>query len=424
MIDNETVRLVKETARIEEVVREHVELHRRGSSYVGLCPFHGEKTPSFHVNAVRGYFKCFGCGEGGDAITFVRKFYHLDFYDAIRWLANKYHIDIVEKEQTPEELEERRRRDAMLQLMQWVAEWMKDALHDNDIRSTEALAYLQNDFHVHESLIENQQLGYWRVNDTGDALVQAVKAQGFDIELLELLRLAIRNEENQWLDANPGTAVFPVKNNGNNVVAFACLKMEDKPQVVEPQRTAVYFPQKNLYGLNELPMSRVKECCYLVPSLEDVLMLQPLNLNGNVATLFHHQLDERYTPTVAKYPSVVLLCGSDAEDQKLMAHHLEVLLRFEANVKVVNCKSATWSQFVLEHTADEVFAYIENNALSFVDAVIQQYAMEDNDTILTHLTPFFKAVADAHRRCAYMNRCAKQLGLTMNDVSEFVNNSR
>ena len=186
MIKQHSVQQVKDTVRIEEVLGEFLDLKRKGPRYLGLCPFHNEKTPSFNVSPQLGIYKCFGCGESGDAITFLEKQEHLSFVEAIRWLAKRYQIELEEEEQSEEQQLEQSERESLGVVQQWALNWSVDQLWNTEEGKQIGLAYfVERGFR--EDTIKEFQLGY--VPEKGDAFAKAAIAHGFAPDLLEVERL-------------------------------------------------------------------------------------------------------------------------------------------------------------------------------------------------------------------------------------------
>ena len=198
MIAPYAIQQVKEAARIEEVVGEFVALKRKGPRYLGLCPFHNEKTPSFNVTPQLGIFKCFGCGEAGDSITFLQKHEHLSYLEAIRWLAKRYQIELPEEEATPEQQQEQNEREALAVVQQWAMQWSVAQLWESDEGRRIGLSY----FHERgfsDATIRTFQLGY--VPERGNAFAAAALEHGFNPDVLEQAGWIKRRE-----DGTPGTS--------------------------------------------------------------------------------------------------------------------------------------------------------------------------------------------------------------------------
>ena len=205
MIAPEAIQQVKDATRIEDVVGEFVALKRKGPRYLGLCPFHNEKTPSFNVTPNLGIFKCFGCGEAGDAIGFLQKHEHLSYVEAIKWLAKRYQIDLPETEASPEQLQEQNERESLAVIQQWAMERTMRYLWEDEEGRRIGLSYFHERGFSDET-IRAFSLGY--VPDKGDAFAREAIAHGFNPELLEKAGWIKRRDDGTAWDFFKGRVIF------------------------------------------------------------------------------------------------------------------------------------------------------------------------------------------------------------------------
>ncbi|MCC6542575.1 MAG: DNA primase, partial [Flavobacteriales bacterium] len=242
MIAPQAIQQVKDAARVEEVVGEFVALKRKGPRFLGLCPFHNEKTPSFNVSPNLGIYKCFGCGEAGDSITFLQKHEHLSYVEAIKWLAKRYNIDLPEEEQTPEQQIEQSEREALAVIQQWALNWSVEQLWNTDEGKRIGLSY----FHERgfsDATIKAFQLGY--VPEYGSQFAQAAIANGFNPELLEKAGWIKRREDEArtpW-DFFAGRVTFPILGLSGQPIAFGArtLKSDKKlPKYFNSPESVLY----------------------------------------------------------------------------------------------------------------------------------------------------------------------------------------
>jgi len=197
MIDQHTVDKILAAADIVEVVKEYVTLRKRGVNYLGLCPFHNEKTPSFTVSQAKGIFKCFGCGKGGNVVNFIMEHERLNYVEALKFLAKKYHIEIEEKEVTPEEIEKRNERESLMVINSYAQRYFSDMLHKHSDGKTIAMAYFrERGFKDH--IIERFQLGYCL--DQRDAFTQSALRDGFKLDYLVKTGLTIKRDDGSTFD--------------------------------------------------------------------------------------------------------------------------------------------------------------------------------------------------------------------------------
>ncbi len=219
MIPKETVDRIFETARIDEVVGEFVSLKKRGSSMLGLCPFHNEKTPSFNVSTARGIYKCFGCGKGGNSVNFLMEHEHITYPEALKWLARKYNIEIAEEEQSSEQLAKDNERESLFLVSSFSQKHFTKNLHETEEGKAIGLSYFQ-ERGFRPDIIEKFQLGY--CPDTWRDLTDTALSAGYKLEYMVKAGLTIQNEEDKekYFDRFKGRIVFPVHNPSGRVIAF------------------------------------------------------------------------------------------------------------------------------------------------------------------------------------------------------------
>ncbi|MDO4191276.1 MAG: CHC2 zinc finger domain-containing protein, partial [Bacteroidales bacterium] len=248
--DYRTIENIKETARIEDVVSDFVELHRSGSSLKACCPFHNEKTPSFVVTPSRQMYKCFGCGESGDVIKFVQKIKPCSFTEAIIYLANKYHIPIEERPVTPEDIAWQQKRESALQIMSFAADWTKEQL--NKGLSTEASNFLFNQLAVEESQVEKFNIGFWPSSESSDLFLHALQQKGFDLAVATELGLLVDGNH----DAYSNTIIVPMKNSARNTIALIPLEIDAQQNRNTLKKSLLYDPNKSIFGRYEIQRTR------------------------------------------------------------------------------------------------------------------------------------------------------------------------
>ncbi|MEE0894974.1 MAG: CHC2 zinc finger domain-containing protein, partial [Bacteroidales bacterium] len=216
MIKSEDISRILEAARIEDVVGVFVPLKKRGANFIGLCPFHDEKTPSFNVNPARGIFKCFGCGEGGDSVAFLMKHQHYTYPEALRWLAERYHIQIEEKEETPEEKKAQSEKDRLFHVNEFAQRYFQDLLFSDPQGQSIGLSYFEERCLTKET-IRRWGLGYCK--DSWDDFCSAARKEGYTDEELVKAGVAIRNENSGTIyDRFRARITFPIFNIGGRVL--------------------------------------------------------------------------------------------------------------------------------------------------------------------------------------------------------------
>lgn len=336
MITKETIDKVLDTARIEEVVGDFVDLKKRGTSLIGNCPFHNEKTPSFYVSVAKGIYKCFGCGVGGDAVKFVMELEKYSYPEAIRFLANKYHIEIQEAERTPAQLAAQDKRESLYVLSQWAGKFFKNHLWETDLGKSIGLSYFKERGY-REDIIKKFELGY--SPDQWTALVDEANKSGYADTYLTEIGLAIARDDKSLYDRFRGRVIFPIQNLTGRIIGFGgrTLKTEKSvPKYVNSPESEIYHKSDVLYGLNHAKKAiSDHDLCYLVEGYADVIAMHQAGVenvvssSGTSLTTGQIKLISRFTK------NVVILYDGDAAGIKASLRGTDMLLEEGLNVKVL-----------------------------------------------------------------------------------------
>ena len=372
MIPQETVQKILDTARVEEVIGDFVTLRRRGADLWACCPFHGEKTPSFHVIPSKGQYYCFGCHKGGSAIGFVMDYEHLSYDEALRYLARKYNIEIVEKEETAEDIANRQRNESLLLVSEYAGKFFKEQLHTDEGRSV-GLEY----FHsrgLEDATIEKYGLGW--APSSRHALTDAAKAAGYKDEyLLETGLCAAYDSDNRLHDRFYDRVVFPIHSMSGRVIAFGARtlksKEEGKPyaKYVNSKESDIYVKNKSLYGIwfakNE--MAR-KDKCYLVEGYLDVLSMHQLGIT-NVVASSGTALTEGQIGLIKRFTqNVTIMYDGDSAGIHAALRGIDMFLREGMNVKVVLIPDGDDpDSYSRKHSLAEVEEFLAAAEMDFVD---------------------------------------------------------
>ena len=335
MINNETKERILETARIEEVVGEFVILKRRGSSMIGLCPFHNERTPSFTVSPAKGFFKCFGCGKAGDSVTFIMEHEHLTFPESLRYLANKYQIEIEEEAPSPEMVEAQSQRESLFVVMTYAQKYFSENLITTDEGKAIGLSYFRERGFTDE-IIKKFDLGY--ALDKWDGLTKSAQEEGFQLDYLVKTGLTIVNEEKIY-DRFRGRVIFPIHNLTGRVIAFGAriLKTDPKsPKYLNSPETEIYHKSKSLYGISHAKKSIISnDTCFLVEGYTDVVSMHQAGIenvvasSGTALTVEQIRLIGRYTK------NITVLYDGDSAGIKASLRGIDLILEEGMNVRVV-----------------------------------------------------------------------------------------
>ncbi|HOO18730.1 MAG TPA: DNA primase [Paludibacteraceae bacterium] len=368
MIDQATIDRIIQAAPIQEVISEYVTLKRRGVNLIGLCPFHNEKTPSFTVSPSKGIFKCFGCNKGGNVVHFIMEHEQMTYYEALKFLAKKYNIEVQEKELTPEEIEAHNERESLLLVNDFANKYFINILHYHNEGRTVGLSYFQ-ERGFREDIIQKFQLGYCL--DSRDAFTQAALKEGYKKEFLIKTGLTIESENNYFLDRFRGRVIFPIHSLSGKIIAFGgrVLKKEEKAaKYLNSPESEIYHKSNELYGLYFAKQAIVRENrCYLVEGYADVISFFQSGIENVVAssgtslTPGQIHLIHRFTE------NVTVIYDGDAAGIKASLRGIDLLLEEGLNIKVVLLpEGEDPDSFAHKNNASDVIAFIQQNSVDFI----------------------------------------------------------
>ncbi len=419
MIQPHAIQQVKDAARVEEVVGEFVALKRKGPRYLGLCPFHNEKTPSFNVSPNLGIYKCFGCGESGDSIGFLQKHEHLSYVEAIRWLAKRYNIDLPEEEQSAEQQLEQSERESLAVVQQWALNWSVEQLWNTDEGKRIGLSY----FHERgfsDATIKAFQLGY--VPEFGNAFTAAATAHGFNPEVLEKAGWIKRRDDGSgsaW-DFFAGRVTFPVFGLSGQPIAFGArtLKSDKKlPKYFNSPESVLYSKSRSLYGIFHAKKAIVEQqLCYLVEGYTDVISLHQAGI-ANVVASSGTSLTEEQVRLIKRYaPTVSILYDGDAAGMKASLRGIDLILKEGLNVKVVTFpEGEDPDSYAKKHSSSEVSDHLTRNAqdfLVFKATLLMQDVGDDpvkKAAAIHEIVESIALVPDLVLRSLYVQQCSRLL---------------
>lgn len=419
MISPSAIQQVKDAMRVEEVVGEFVALKRKGPRYLGLCPFHNEKTPSFNVSPNLGIYKCFGCGKAGDAITFLQEHEHLSYVEAIKWLAKRYQIELPEEEQTPEQQLEHSERESIAVAQQWAMQWSEAQLWETDEGKRIGLSY----FHergFNDATIKAFHLGY--VPEQGNAFAYAAQANGFNPEILEKAGWIKRRDDGGAWDFFAGRVTFPVFGLSGQPIAFGArtLKSDKKlPKYFNSPESVLYVKSRSLYGIYHAKKAIVEQqLCYLVEGYTDVISLHQAGIT-NVVASSGTSLTEEQVRLIKRYaPTVCILYDGDAAGMKASLRGIDLILKEGLNVKVVTFpEGEDPDSFAKSHSSSEVSAHLTGTAqdfLVFKAGLLMQDVGDDpvkKAAAIHDIVESIALVPDHVLRSLYIQQCGRMLGV-------------
>jgi len=284
MIDRTTIDRILDTADIVDVIQDFVTLKKRGVNFIGLCPFHNEKTPSFTVSPSKGIYKCFGCGKGGNVVNFIMDHEHLSYPESLKYLAGKYHIEVEEKEPSEEELRQQDERESLQVVTSFAQKYFSDILFNHAEGKAVGMAYLKERGY-REEIIRKFQLGYSR--EDKNAFTGTALKQNFKREIL--IRSGLSVERNDELyDRFNGRVIFPIHSLSGNVLGFGgrVLRKDDKTaKYVNSPESELYHKSRIVYGIYQARKSITSlDKCFLVEGYTDVLSLHQCGVENVVAS--------------------------------------------------------------------------------------------------------------------------------------------
>ena len=444
MIDKPTIARIMDSTKIEEVVSEFVTLKKRGINYIGLCPFHNDSHPSFSVSPTRGICHCFTCGKGGNAINFLMELEQMTYPEALRWLANKYHIEIQEREMTNEEKLRENERESMFIVNEWAAKYFQDILqNDVDGRAIGMQYFRSRGFR--DDIIRKFQLGF-ALNQRTALFDEAVK-KGYQPKYLVDTGLCFKVDkeeagnksgQDKYLDRFSGRAIFPWLSVSGKVVAFGGRVLDTRTKGVSQKYvnspdSIIYHKERELYGLYQAKKAIAKEdCVYMVEGYTDVISMHQCGIENVVANsgtaLSIHQIRllHRFTS------NIVLLYDGDAAGVHAALRGTDMLLEEEMNVKVLLLPEGDDpDSFARNHTAEDFRKYIEDHQVDFIQFKTDISLRGVTDPVkrsqaINSIVESISKIKNQITRAAYITDCAHRLGVNeaiiVNALNNFVRN--
>lgn len=431
MIDPATISRIFDTAQVVEVVQEFVALKKRGVNYIGLCPFHNEKTPSFIVSPSKNIYKCFGCGKGGNPVNFVMDHEHMSYADALRWLARKYQIDIVEKEESPEALQERNDRESMMLLSQYAQNSFAANLLEHTEGREVGLSYFTERGFTDET-IRRFGLGYALAGR--DAFTRAAQHDGYKMEYLEKTGLTIKGDHGAY-DRFSGRVIFPIHDLTGRVVGFGGrILVTDKKSAkyLNSIESEIYHKSKTLYGIYQARQAIVQEDkCFLVEGYTDVLSLHQAGIanvvasSGTSLTPDQIRLVKRFTP------NITVLYDGDAAGIKASIRGIDLLLEQGMNVKVLLLPDGEDpDSFARKQSSSVLRTYLCDNETDFISFKIKLLLDEAKSdpikraALITDVVQSVSLIPDGIIRAVYLKECSRLLQVEEQVLHTEVHNRR
>lgn len=378
MIDSQTKQRIIDAANILEVVQDFVSLRRSGVSYVGLCPFHSDRKPSFYVSPSKNVCKCFSCGEGGSPVHFIMKHEQLSYNEALRYLAKKYHIEIVEREETDEEKKAASERQSLFILNDYAQKFFVDQLHNTDDGRNIGLSYFC-ERGLRPDIIEKFGLGY--APELRDIFTKQALTAGYPIERLTAVGLSIQYDDKPPHDRFRGRVIFPVRNLSGQYVAFGGRimgKADKTAKYINSPESLIYSKSRELYGLYQAKQAISKaNKCYLVEGYTDVISMHQSGVenvvasSGTALTVQQIRLIRRFTERVT------VLYDGDNAGIKAALRGIDLLLEEGLDIKVVLLpEGEDPDSYAQKHSRQELLDFLDAEETDFIHFKIRLYQSE------------------------------------------------
>ena len=430
MIPKETVDLILDTARIEEVVGDFVTLKRRGANYVACCPFHNEKTPSFNVNPARGIYKCFGCGKAGSAVGFVMEYEHMTYPEALRYLAQKYHIEVKEEEETAEQIAARQRSESLMAVSEYARKFFLEQLQTQEGHAV-GLGYYRKRG-IEDTTIEQWSLGWAPSGKT--AFVDAARTAGYKDEYLVAAGLAIQQEDGSLIDKFRERIMFPIHSVSGRVIAFSgrTLKSDNPAKYVNSPETEIYIKSKNLLGIYFAKSSIAKEDrCILVEGNVDVVMMHQMGITNVVASCGTSLTEEQIRLIKRFTENITIMYDGDSAGLHAAIRAIGLILKEGMNPRVVFLPDGDDpDSFSRKHTLEEIREYIashEQDGIAFKTDLMLKDAGNDplkKANLINEIADTVALIPDAIKRQVYVDTVAKRFEIEADIIQDRVRKTR
>jgi len=416
MIDRSTIERIIDAAEIVEVIQEFVTLRKRGVNYMGLCPFHNEKTPSFSVSASKGIYKCFGCGKGGNVVNFIMEHEHLSYPEALKFLAKKYNIEVVEKELTAEEIQQQNERESLLIVSSFAQKHFTGTLFNNMEGIAVGLSYFKERGYRQE-IIKKFQLGYCL--DQKDNFTKEALKSGYKLDYLVKTGLTIQHE-NYHFDRFSGRVIFPIHSLSGQIIGFGGRTLKSDPKTgkyINSPESDIYHKSTVLYGIYFAKKKIVEEDkCFLVEGYTDVLSLfqsgfeNIVSSSGTALTPAQIRLIKRFTN------NVTIVFDGDEAGIKASLRGIDLILEEGLNVKIVVLPSGedpdSYSKKLSSSGLKQFFSDNEQDFIRFKTRLLISGTKDDpvqRANLIRDVVKSIAVIPESITRSVYTKECSNLL---------------
>jgi DNA primase len=418
MIDRQTIEKILDAAQIVDVIQEFVPLKKRGANYLGLCPFHNEKTPSFTVSPSKEIFKCFGCGKVGNAVNFIIEHEHLTYPEALKYLAKKYHVEVVEKELTPEEIEKQNERESLLVLSAYASRQFSENLFTSDEGISVGLSYFK-ERGFRQNTLKKFEAGY--SFEKRDAFTKRALDDGYKKDFLVKTGLSIEHEDHLF-DRFSGRVMFPIHSLSGQVLGFGgrVLKTDAKTaKYLNSPESEIYHKSRILYGIFQARKAVTQEDkVYLVEGYTDVMSLHEVNIENVVASSGTSLTQEQVRLIKRFTPNITILYDGDAAGIKASIRGIDIVLEEGMNVKIVLLPDGEDPDSYSKKVSNEEFLkYLKEKETDFIRFKTQLLLEEAaNDPVkkanlIRDIVRSIAVIPETINRTVYIKECSTHLDI-------------
>ena len=421
MIDRETVDRIYAAADIVDIIGDFVTLKRKGVNYTACCPFHNEKTPSFIVSPAKGVYKCFGCGKGGNAVTFLMEHESLTYPEALKMVAKRYNIEVQEREQTEEDVRRNNDRESMFAVNSWAADYFINYLHRDDEGIAVGLSYFRQKRELTDATIKKFGLGF--CPSRGDRMSKDALAAGYKKEFLLSTGLSKERESDQSLyDRFRDRVIFPVHNISGRVVAFGARTLRSDKEVAKylnSPESEIYSKKNELYGLYFAKRAiQQQDCAIMVEGYLDVISMHQAGVENVVASSGTSLTTEQIRLLGRFTRNMTVIYDGDSAGIKASLRGIDMILKEGMNVRVVSLpEGEDPDTFARGRSSEELQRYIHDHEQDFLDFkahLLLDEAQGDpirKASLITDMVQSIAQIPDSIQRSVYIKECARTMDI-------------
>lgn len=437
MIDRQTVDKITDAVNIVDVVSDFISLRKAGTSYKGLCPFHDDTTPSFSVSPVKGVYKCFACGAAGNAVKFVMQYEQMTYWEALRWLAKKYNIEVKERQMTSQEKQQASMRESMFIINEWASKYFQEVLHSSADGKAIGLQYFRSRG-FRDDIIKKFMLGYSLPRR--DSLAMAALEAGYKKEFLLNTGLCFERQTGELTDRFSGRVIFPWLSLSGKVTGFGGRLLDSRTKgvmqkYVNSPDSEIFHKERELYGIFWAKKAIAKhDLVYMVEGYTDVLALHQCGIenvvanSGTALSIFQIRMLHRFTS------NIVLLYDGDAAGQHAALRGTDMLLSEGMNVKVLLLPDGKDpDEFAKMYSSEELVRYIEEHQTDFIVFKIALLLKGVTDPIkrseaINSIVESISVIKDPVLRDTYLHECMARTGVAeqtlISQMNRFIYNNK